>query len=77
MNQATSLLRLPVVKALTGLSKASIRRYEIAGEFPERVALGERAVAWREDEVREWINSRERRAGLNRSPASPVSNEAA
>lgn len=30
------------------------------GEFPKALRIGEQRVAWREDEVREWIESRPR-----------------
>ena len=30
------------------------------GEFPKALRIGRQKVAWREDEVREWIDSRPR-----------------
>ncbi len=30
------------------------------GEFPKALRIGEQRVAWREDEVRQWIESRPR-----------------
>ena len=30
------------------------------GEFPKALRIGQQKVAWREDEVREWIDSRPR-----------------
>ncbi len=52
------LLRLPTVQELTGLSPTTIWRREKAGQFPRRRRVGPNAVAWRSDEVDEWIRSR-------------------
>ena len=30
------------------------------GEFPKALLIGQQKVAWREDEIREWIESRPR-----------------
>ena len=48
-------LRLAAVRELTGLSRSAI--YALPG-FPKAVPIGERAVAWREDEVRAWMRAR-------------------
>lgn len=58
MNHANSLLRLPDVQKLTGLSRSSVYRLEATGDFPRRVGLSERAVAWRENELLDWIEAR-------------------
>ena len=57
------ILRRREVERLTRLSKASIYRKMRTGTFPLPLKLGERAVAWRADEIHEWIASRPR-AGL-------------
>ena len=49
------LLRLPDVLSLTGLSRS---RLYADPSFPKSVKIGERAVAWVEDEVRDWIDAR-------------------
>jgi prophage regulatory protein len=49
------LLRLATVKELTGLSRSSIYADP---DFPRSVRIGSRAVAWVEEEVREWITAR-------------------
>jgi prophage regulatory protein len=61
-----SFLRLPEVKAVTGLSKTSI--YELIREksFPAPVRLGPRAVAWVKSEIRQWVVQR---VHASRSPA--------
>lgn len=53
-----SLIRLGVVKARTGLSRSQIYASAARGEFPRPVKLGERASAWVEREVGEWIAAR-------------------
>ena len=53
-----TILRLPQVVALTGLSRSTIYRRVAHGEFPAQVQISERAVGWREDEVVEWVESR-------------------
>lgn len=44
----------------TNLSRATIDRLERAGHFPQRVQLSPRRVAWKSDEIRTWIKSRQR-----------------
>ncbi len=53
-----TLERLPEVKRRTGLSRSEIYRRIAAGDFPKPVKLGERASAWAEHEVSDWIASR-------------------
>jgi prophage regulatory protein len=65
------LLREPQVIAATGYSRASIRRLAAAGQFPRPVKLGTGqggAVAWREDEIRAWVDARQ--AGRVWTPAT-------
>jgi prophage regulatory protein len=54
------ILRLPDVKARTGLSRSSIYTYIKDGKFPHHIALGERSVGWYESEVDAWVASRQR-----------------
>ena len=51
-------LRIRDVVARTGLSRSQIYSLEAQGEFPPRRQLSERAVAWHEDEVVAWIETR-------------------
>ena len=57
------ILRRRDVERLTLLSKASIYRLMQMGTFPMPLKLGQRAVAWRADEIHEWIASRPRATG--------------
>ena len=62
------LIRLPEVLSRTGYGRTSIYRKMKDGSFPKSVKLGNpledpnafdcRAVAWIEDEVDEWVDSR-------------------
>ena len=42
----------------TGLSRMTIYRLELTGKFPSRRRLAENSVAWLEDDVMAWIDSR-------------------
>ena len=48
---ATTILRLPAVKTLTGLSRSTIYLRISEGTFPRPFSLGARAVGWTDDEV--------------------------
>jgi prophage regulatory protein len=53
-----SFLRLPEVKAVTGLSKTSLYALIREESFPAPVRLGPRAVAWVRSEIRQWAAER-------------------
>lgn len=65
------LYRLPEVKATTGLSKSTIYAAILAGDFPEPVKIGVRAVAWRESDLERWASSRSTPGGRAK-PAAPA-----
>lgn len=52
------ILRLPLVKEITGLSRSSIYLKISRDEFPKQITLGKhsRSVGWIEEEVTEWID---------------------
>ena len=52
----TTILRLPAVKARTGLSRTTIYQRISEGSFPKPVSLGGRAVGWVEADVNSWLN---------------------
>ena len=54
----TTILRLPTVKARTGLSRSTIYLRVAEGNFPAPVSLGGRAVGWVEAEVNDWLAKR-------------------
>ncbi len=55
-----TFLRLPGVKAITGLSKTSLYALIREESFPAPVRLGARTVAWVRSEVRQWAIERVR-----------------
>lgn len=55
---ATTILRLPTVKARTGLSRSTIYLRISEGRFPKPISLGGRAVGWVEVEITDWLNQR-------------------
>ena len=52
------IVRLPEVKASTGLSRSSIYLRIANGDFPKSISLGGRAVGWLETDIQEWLSSR-------------------
>jgi len=58
MTEANGVARLPEVEQVSGLSRSSIYRLEASGEFPKRVKLGQRAVAWPREALLNWCRSR-------------------
>ena len=55
---ANAVLRLPLVKARTGLSRSTIYLRTAEGSFPKPVSLGARAVGWLESDIEQWLTSR-------------------
>ena len=54
----SSLLRLPEVMRLTGLSRATLYALAKQKRFPRPIKLSERSSAWVESEVSAWIAER-------------------
>ena len=63
MRYEERLLRRPEVECQTGLTRSTIYRLMRAGEFPEPLKLGPRAVRWRATEIESWIAERPRATG--------------
>ncbi|MEZ8237520.1 AlpA family transcriptional regulator [Vibrio cyclitrophicus] len=51
-------LKLKEVIEKTALSRSAIYRKMDEGDFPVSVSLGDRAVAWVEEEVNNWMEMR-------------------
>ena len=62
------LLRFPVVRERTGLSRSKIWRLERRGEFPTHYRISPNVVAWVEEDVVSWIRAR---AGVHDSDCDP------
>ena len=52
------ILRLPTVKAITGLSRSTIYLRMSEGSFPRQVNVGSRAVGWISSEIDRWIEEK-------------------
>jgi prophage regulatory protein len=55
---ALSILRLPDVCRITGMSRAMIYRLQANGRFPKSVNITEHAVGWIDAEIQTWILER-------------------
>ena len=51
-----AILRLPAVKARTGLSRSTIYLRISEDRFPKPISLGDRAVGWIEEEINNWLS---------------------
>jgi prophage regulatory protein len=54
MPRLLRLLRLPAVKQATGLGRPTIYRMVAERTFPAPVKVSKRAVAWRDNDIRQW-----------------------
>ncbi len=62
---ADLILRLPAVKARTGLGRTTIYQRVAQGTFPKPVNLGARAVGWVDSEISAWIAAQVERSRCN------------
>jgi prophage regulatory protein len=71
-NTTHTILRLPAVKAATGLSRSTIYLRIAQGTFPRPIGLGSRAVGWLDSDIRAWQRQRieESRAEVIQRPRS-------
>lgn len=51
-------LRLSVVRERVGLGDTRIHELELEGRFPKRIKISDRAVAWVESEIEDWMQKR-------------------
>jgi len=49
------IVRLPIVKDLTGLSRSTIYLRISNNQFPSPISLGGRAVGWVEEDIENWL----------------------
>ncbi len=52
------LLSLKQVKDYIPYSTMQIYRLEKAGQFPRRIKIGQQRVAWKESDVKSWIDAK-------------------
>ena len=50
-----AIVRLPQVKAMTGLSRSTIYENVAAGRFPKQIKLTRHAVGWRLGDIRSLV----------------------
>ena len=55
VSEKHTFLKLPEVQQITGLSRSGIYQKVQDGIFPPPIKIGERATAWIEKEVRQWM----------------------
>jgi len=60
MDGKLRVIREPEVRRRTGLSHSTIWIMRNAGEFPQPVKLGPRALGWVEHEIDAWLEKRVR-----------------
>lgn len=53
-----SLIRLKKVEAKTGLKKSMVYDLISKDEFPKPIKIGDRAVAWIDREIDQWVTSK-------------------
>ena len=53
-----TILRLPAVKARTGLSRSTIYLRITKNEFPAPISLGGRAVGWLDTDIDAWLEEK-------------------
>jgi len=51
-------IKLKEVTEMTGLSRSTVYKFITDDKFPKSVSLGDRAVAWVDDEVMDWMEAR-------------------
>ena len=54
----SEFLRRNAVEAMTGLSRSGIYDLMEKNNFPRPVRVGKKAVRWKSEEVRRWMDSR-------------------
>jgi prophage regulatory protein len=52
---AQRILRLPLVKDITGLPRSTIYFKISKNEFPSPINLGKRSVGWLESDIHDWV----------------------
>lgn len=53
--RVTRLIRLKEVQHRVGLGRSTIYRWMAEGKFPKPIRLGGYAVAWKQEDIDDWI----------------------
>ena len=62
-NNPKTILTMKEAQEATSLSRATINRYRQIGGFPKALQLTENRIAFRANEIEEWVSSRPRENG--------------
>ena len=54
---APALLRVPDLTEMLGVSRKTIWAWRRAGTFPEPIRLGDRLIAWRPEDIDDWLEA--------------------
>jgi len=54
----TRLIRIREVQHRVGLGRSTIYRWMAQGKFPKPVQIGSYSVAWKENDIEQWISRR-------------------
>jgi prophage regulatory protein len=65
LHEFDKLLRGDEVQQLVPFSRQHIHRLEKAGQFPGRIHLGARRVAWRLSDITAWLESKQQTSTAN------------
>ena len=70
--QATTLINRKTLLAMIPLADRTIYNMEKRGDFPRRIVLTSRNVAWDLAEVEQWIEARKRSSAQACKPGIPM-----
>ena len=62
-NNPKVILTMKEAQEATSLSRATINRYRQIGGFPKAIQLTENRIAFKANEIEEWVSSRPREKG--------------
>ena len=62
-NNPKAILTMKEAQEATSLSRATINRYRQIGGFPKAIKLTENRIAFKANEIEEWVSSRPREKG--------------
>ena len=62
-NKSKTILTMKEAQEATSLSRATINRYRQIGGFPKAIQLTESRIAFKANEIEEWVSSRPREKG--------------
>ena len=62
-DNSKTILTMKEAQEATSLSRATINRYRQIGGFPKAIQLTENRIAFRANEIEEWVSSRPREKG--------------